>query len=270
MLKRMYLMVENTLLRIPGVVIIAAVLASAYFVKRIGIMIPVSSNFWENMFCEQQLLITWLPVSILILLSGVGVAHEDDAVRYVRMKNRVQLCLVNLLSAFAAVLMFSLLFVFGCFVYFRLTKGYTLENAWSVGLRNCPYESVAQVYPTPAVVSSFSPIWAFGMKFLFSVIYSTFLAIFSMTLNMLFKQSVGSIFCALTIVSAALFGNRMMGEYSFYPWYNGNFKALTESNTLEPVGWTILYWAVALTTVIALYCLVMHKCDLISLSREDK
>lgn len=270
MFKRYLTMIENTLLRIPGYIIIASVLVVAYFLKKRGIMFSVSSNVWENIFTERNLFTTWLPVAILILLSGVGISREDDAVRYVRMKNRTQLSLVNLLSAFTAVVLFSVAFMLAAVIYFRISQGLTLENSWSPAIKNGLYDGPAQSFPVPTVVAHFSPVGAVLLKLLYEIIYATFLAIVSMTVNTLCKQSVGSIFCALTIVSAALFGNRLMGEYSFYPWYNGDFRALTETNNFTFVFYSVIYWVVALTAVSAAYCLVMRKCDLISLSREDR
>ncbi len=196
----------------------------------------------------------------------MGISREDDAVRYVRMKNRTQLSLVNLFSAFTAVVLFSVAFMLAAVIYFRISQGLTLENFWLPAIKNGP----AQSFPVPTVVAHFSPVGAVLLKLLYEIIYATFLAIVSMTVTPLCKQSVGSIFCALTIVSAALFGNRLMSEYSFYPWYNGDFRAMTETNNFTFVFYSVIYWVVALTAVSAAYCLVIRKCDLISLSREDR
>lgn len=263
-------MIENTILRIPYYAIIASVFVCVYALKKYGITVLASANFWENMFCDRSLLPTWLPIALIILLSGIGIAREDDAARYVRMKSRTQLCAVNLLSIFVAVVLFSLVFLLVAVLIFGVGQGMTFENTWSAGMKNCLYESSAQLYPTPAVISRFSPLGAFGISFLYIIIYCTFLAVFSMTLNTLFKQSVGSIFCALTVVSSALFGSRAMGSYSLYPWYNGDFRALTESNSLLFVGYSVIYWIVIMSVIIVFYCLIMRKCDLIGLSREDK
>ena len=182
------------------------------------------------------------------------------------MKNRTQLSLVNMFSAFTAVVLFSVAFMLAAVIYFRISQGLTLENFWLPAIKNGP----AQSFPVPTVVAHFSPVGAVLLKLLYEIIYATFLAIVSMTVTPLCKQSVGSIFCALTIVSAALFGNRLMSEYSFYPCYNGDFRAMTETNNFTFVFYSVIYWVVALTAVSAAYCLVIRKCDLISLSREDR
>lgn len=119
------------------------------------------------------------PVAILILLSGVGISREDDAVRYVRMKNRTQLSLVNLFSAFTAVVLFSVAFMLAAVIYFRISQGLTLENFWLPAIKNGP----AQSFPVPTVVAHFSPVGAVLLKLLYEIIYATFLAIVSMTVN---------------------------------------------------------------------------------------
>ena len=209
-------------------------------------------------------------MSLLVLLSGIGIAKEDDATRYLRMGKRQTVARINLISAFLAVLVFAFAILVIYALFFRLHNHMSLANQWSPGVLATANleEGYGSLYPAPIVIRTFSPIGAVMLEMLFLILYSFFLAIVSMTVNALFKQSIGSIICIFSVMVVALFGARNYQEFSFYPFYNGHFKALTEINNFTFVNYAILYWAAALTLAITIYCLVMRKVDLISLSRE--
>lgn len=270
MFKRNISMIANTLLRIPGWILLVSLLIPAYFMYSRGITFSISNNFWENIFCDSFLLKLWVPMSLLILLSGIGIAKEDDAIRYLRMGKRQTVTRINLISAFLAVFVFAFAILVIYALFFRLHNHMSLANQWSPGVLATANleEGYGNLYPAPIVIRSFSPIEAVLMEMLFLIIYCFFLSIVSMTVNALFKQSIGSIICVFFVMIVALFGARNYQEFSFYPFYNGHFKALTEVNNFTFVKYAILYWAVALTLATTLYYLVMRKVDLISLSRE--
>lgn len=270
MFKRNITMITNTLLRIPGWIIIVSLLIPAYFMYGRGIAFPISDNFWENIFCDAYLLELWVPMSLLVLLSGVGIAREDDATRYLRMGKRQTVARINLISAFLAIVVFTFVILLIYALFFRLHNHMSLANQWSPNVLATANleEGFGNKYPAPIVIRSFSPIEAMLMEMLFLIIYCFFLAVVSMTINALFKQSIGSVICIFSVMVVALFGTRRYQEYSLYPFYNGHFKSLTEANNFTFVSYAILYWAVALTLATTLYCLVMRKVDLISLSRE--
>ena len=177
---------------------------------------------------------------------------------------------INLISAFLAVLVFAFAILVIYALFFRLHNHMSLANQWSPGVLATANleEGYGSLYPAPIVIRTFSPIGAVMLEMLFLILYSFFLAVVSMTVNALFKQSIGSIICIFSVMVVALFGARNYQEFSFYPFYNGHFKALTEINNFTFVNYAILYWAAALTLAITIYCLVMRKVDLISLSRE--
>lgn len=100
MFKRNITMITNTLLRIPGWIILVSLLIPIYFMYGRGIAYSISNNFWENIFCDSFLLKLWVPMSLLVLLSGIGIAKEDDATRYLRMGKRQTVARINLISAF--------------------------------------------------------------------------------------------------------------------------------------------------------------------------
>ncbi len=270
MFKRNITMIANTLLRIPGWIILVSLLIPIYFMYGRGIAYSISNNFWENIFCDSFLLKLWVPMSLLVLLSGIGIAKEDDATRYLRMGKRQTVARINLISAFLAVLVFAFAILVIYALFFRLHNHMSLANQWSPGVLATANleEGYGSLYPAPIVIRTFSPIGAVMLEMLFLILYSFFLAVVSMTVNALFKQSIGSIICIFSVMVVALFGARNYQEFSFYPFYNGQFKALTEINNFNFVNYAILYWAAALTLAITFYCLVMRKVDLISLSRE--
>ena len=201
---------------------------------------------------------------------ALGIAKEDDATRYLRMGKRQTVARINLISAFLAVLVFAFAILVIYALFFRLHNHMSLANQWSPGVLATANleEGYGSLYPAPIVIRTFSPIGAVMLEMLFLILYSFFLAVVSMTVNALFKQSIGSIICIFSVMVVALFGARNYQEFSFYPFYNGHFKALTEINNFTFVNYAILYWAAALTLAITIYCLVMRKVDLISLSRE--
>ena len=270
MFKRNITMITNTLLRIPGWIFLVSLLIPIYFMYGRGIAYSISNNFWENIFCDSFLLKLWVPMSLLVLLSGIGIAKEDDATRYLRMGKRQTVARINLISAFLAVLVFAFAILVIYALFFRLHNHMSLANQWSPGVLATANleEGYGSLYPAPIVIRTFSPIGAVMLEMLFLILYSFFLAVVSMTVNALFKQSIGSIICIFSVMVVALFGARNYQEFSFYPFYNGHFKALTEINNFTFVNYAILYWAAALTLAITIYCLVMRKVDLISLSRE--
>ncbi len=270
MFKRYFFAVENTLLRIPYTAVVFAFLVPFYFMYSNGIAFAVSGNFFENIFCDPFLLRLYTAIGLIILLSGVGVAREDDAIRYTRLKSRNELAAVNIFSAAVASFLYVFIVLLVFTLFFKFVQGQSLANVWSAGIRTAVYGTPNDLYPTPSVRNLFSPLGAVLIKGLYISVYCTFLAVFSMTINVILKQSVGSIICALTVLCASLFGGFNPAVYNLYPWFNGDFKVLTGINGYTYVFYSVIYWVVALTAVSAAYCLVMRKCDLISLSREDR
>lgn len=272
MFKRQFTMVYNTIIRIPSWIIIVSFLIPIYFMYSRGIGFSFSENLWENLYCDGYLLRLWVPTALLVLLSGFGVSKEDDAVRFLRMKNRKTVARTNLFSALFVTILFIILITIIYALYFRISQGFSLANNWSGQL--VKYGELSEIggntFPAPFVISSFSPIGAMAMELLFLIVYCFFLAILSMTINAVFKQSVGSIICIFVEMVVALFGRRTYQEYSLYPFYNGSFRLLTENNNLEFVNYSIIYWLVLLSAIIILYHIVMRKVDLISLSRENQ
>ncbi len=272
MLKRQFTMICNTIIRIPSWIIIVSFLIPIYFMYSRGISFSISENLWENLYCDGYLLKLWAPTALLVLLSGFGVSKEDDAVRFLRMKNRKTVARTNLFSALLVTILFVALITSIYALFFRISQGFSLKNEWSGQL--IKYGELNELsgtkFPAPFVIRSFSPMGAMSMELLFLTFYCFFLAVLSMTINAVFKQSVGSIICIFVEMSVALFGRRSYYEYSLYPFYNGSFRMLTENNNLEFVNYSIIYWAVLLSAVIILYYIVMRKVDMISLSREDQ
>ena len=270
MFKRNITMIANTLLRIPGWIILVSLLIPVYFMYGRGIAYSISENFWENIFCDSYLLKLWVPMPLLVLLSGIGIAKEDDATRYLRMGKRQTVARVNLISAFAAVVLFAFAILLIYALFFRLRNHMSLANQWSPNvLATGNLEEVSgNLYPAPIVIRNFSPIGAVLMKMLFLIIYCFFLAVVSMTVNALFKQAIGSIICASFVIISALFGGISYYEYSLYPFYNGSFKDLTATNSFNFISYAVVYWVILLTLAVTVYYLVMRKVDLISLSRE--
>ena len=270
MFKRNINMIANTLLMIPGWVILLSFLIQVYFMYGRGIAYSISENFWENIFCDSYLLKLWVPMPLLVLLSGIGIAKEDDATRYLRMGKRQTVARVNLISAFAAVVLFAFAILLIYALFFRLRNHMSLANQWSPNVLATANleEGYGNLYPAPIVIRNFSPIGAVLMEMLFLIIYCFFLAVVSMTVNALFKQAIGSIICIFSVMVVSLFGARNYQEYSFYPLYNGSFKALTETNHFSFISYAVVYWVILLTLAVTVYYLVMRKVDLISLSRE--
>lgn len=273
MFKKYYVMIINTIYRIPSYLWFFSYLIPLYFMHSRGLIPQISNKVWESLYSDRYLMFLWLPIGLLVLLSGVGIPKEDDAMRYSRMNSRRQLVCVNLLSTFCISVLYIISLIMIYALYFRFFNKMSLSNTWSAEILTSeqyfdPYSN--NLFPTPVVFKNFSPIGAMVISALFLCVYCFFVSTVSITVNTVFKQSVGSIACALILLATSIFGARRYTSYSLYPDYNGTFRALTETGKINYVYIAIVYWMILCSMAVGLYAFCIKKIDLIGLSREDE